>query len=220
MHRVSFSRFVSPLALVVLIVSNVGCKPERKEKNMNEKVDDKIRFQCKIDVADANFTIDWTVTNNSGTPIYLFSPIGEFEANELKPKPSRVYVTVEGDKVILKKSLFEIPDDVDVYMPEVPFLTKVAAGDSFHEKLEIPNNLIANFPYQFAAGMAKSQKSERTTKLQFQLGYVPHRSDLESLDPEADGLYSIGYGEGIENQKILESETINAVAEVAIPIVQ
>ena len=206
-----------------LIVFQFGCESDLRVKSqkMNTKTaEKKVEFDCQITETDLGLKIEFTVQNNLEDAIYIFSPIAEFEAEELVPKPTRVYVTVAGKVCHIQKTLFEVPDSIDVYMPEVPFLTLIRPDKKVSETIELPKQMIANFPYQFAEGKATAQKNERADSLVFKLGYLIHSEDLDSLEEIKGGLYSISYSDGIQNQEFLESDSFNISLDVIVPLLK
>lgn len=147
--------------------------------------------------------ISYTVHNRSGSEIYLFTPLPRFDGEDWEPAPQRVYTFREGGGVIhLSKRLWQVPEDVEVYMPEVPFLTRVAEGERFSEELVLPLPLSMDRPYLDAEVGASAVEARAMI---FSIGYLPASPELE-LEESPDGMLQVGYGSAIERQVLLLGE--------------
>jgi hypothetical protein len=122
----------------------------------------------------------------------------------------------------LTKRVWAVPDEIDVYMPEVPFLTKVSAGKTFEERLQLPLPLTISFPYQFATATDEATTSRHpvqtiSRELIFSIGYLLQK-DIESTDkPELvqnQSYFTLPYGISFENQRIVTGKKIAVRLEV------
>jgi len=97
-------------------------------------------------------------------------------------------------------------------MPEVPYLTKVAANSTFAEKLSLPLPLLINYPYRGADGTTPESSTKTQSKsMAFSIGYAAASEaelGLEAIPGTA--FYRIAYGSGITHQKILTGPLVTA----------
>lgn len=191
---------------------------ERKVTSMASGTHPEVRLQYDLRVsADNVLALRYSVHNDLNRDIFLFTPLADFRDQEFVPVPRRVYVFVEDETVHITKRLWPVPDDVEVYMPEVPYLTRVAAGTKWDEQLNVPLPLIENYPYQFLTNPPDHDASPRTwsgTRAMFSIGYL--LSDPENdVIPEPEGaLYTISYGIGKTSQQLM----IGAPVEVSVDV--
>jgi hypothetical protein len=198
------------LLFAILVVASCADNERNPPSRAIDMAED-ITLQFAITVREGSCTLDYTLRNGSDSDLYLFTPITEFRLGASYATPNRVYVFWEDETTIhLTKRLWEVPDDVDVFMPEVPFLTKVDKGAEFNEQVELPLPLLVNFPYRFAA----SEKSEselrevdqQAEKTMFSIGLLTADGswDESALQPlEGTNYFQLPYGIGISNQKLV-----------------
>jgi len=160
--------------------------------------------------------LSYRVSNTSNQDIYLFTPLTDFRDGRVQAISSRVYVYWdEPHTVHLTKRIWSVPDDIDVYMPEVPMLTKLPSGKTFEEQVQLPLPLKINFPYQFAADAGDNRTrypvQVMTQGLVFSIGYVSlEAAELVNQLKRVDGqtYFSLPYGASIENQQIVTGKKI------------
>ncbi|MCX7112741.1 MAG: hypothetical protein NTX45_21980 [Proteobacteria bacterium] len=160
--------------------------------------------------------LSYSLSNTSSQDVYLFTPLSEFRDGHIQAFPSRIYVYWDDShSVHLTKRLWSVPENIDVYMPEVPFLTKVPAGKIFEEQLQLPLPLMINFPYQFTADVGKNMSRHpvqlMAQELVFSIGYVilENSEAINQLKPmDGQSYFSLPYGVGMVNQRIEKGERI------------
>ncbi|HEX7315421.1 MAG TPA: hypothetical protein VF297_15975 [Pyrinomonadaceae bacterium] len=164
---------------------------------------------------DKSLELTYAVVNHLKVDVYLFTPLSEFRDQDWEPAPNRVYAHVdEGGVLQLSKMLWPVPEDVDVYMPEVPYLTRVAPGAKFSEVILIRVPVRTDLPYLFDDDEDDDEPKKggaltTVDAVVFSIGYVaPDKSPDElGLKKDATGkLFSIDYGPGVVNQKIVNGK--------------
>jgi hypothetical protein len=159
--------------------------------------------------------LSYDLRNQDNTDIYIFSPLTDYRGQDWVPVPGRVYVFWDKDRTVhLTKRLWPVPDDVEVYMPEVPELTRVPAGEKLEGHLTLPVPLLINFPYhveeKHPERSPKGEAIEESNGLVFSLGYLSIKDGPFKLDEISTGTgrLTVSYGVGIENQHIVQGERI------------
>ena len=199
----------------VLCVLFAGCGDQKQGQiEMNETVKNEVQIKSTFRNEGNTIEVETTLQNDSAEKIYVFSPLATFEDGEPAPQAERVYIEVDEATCVLQKALFDIPDEVDVYMPEVPFLTMVEPGKSFTEKITVASPSVS-FPYDYASDLHEGDVE--VTHLVMKYGYVVESEEIE-LDSLDDGLFSISYGDGIANQQIVTSETHELSEPVTVAV--
>jgi hypothetical protein len=193
-----------------------------KRKANGGSMNDDVTLQCRFKTASSTLIeIRYVVSNRSKHDIYLFTPLSGYKGNEFVPAPDRVYVDLASNGLAtFSKRLWKVPEMIDVYMPEVPFLTRVAAGTNFQETIQVGVPVIINFPYRDAYDPGNKALPSRSsmTSATFVIGYVQQDEDVKLNEaPRGSGLFTISYGQGITRQKLLASESFALTAPVVVP---
>lgn len=203
-------RYAISLVCLLFSANAIGEKMKTKRENtfMNPSISLAYTFEKK---SEQHGVLMYRVSNHSAQDIYLMTPLIDNRGGHILPVPSRVYVQMSEAKLVhISKKIWPIPDMLDVYMPEVPFLTKVPAGKNFEETIQLPLPLIRNFPYRFyedaGTNIQRRAVNVRAQNLQFSIAYVEHdvMKAAAALTPEpGQSYFSLSYGEGLSGQKIL-----------------
>ena len=138
-----------------------------------------IGLEYDVERTDKGLRISYRVTNEAGASIFLTTPLPS-ENDIDTPDPGRVYTYLDEQGLLhMTKRLWEIPDDVDVYAPEVPRWTEVPAGCQFEEVLTLSTPVRMHHPYtDEVSGQTKTLKEVQG--FVFSVGY--------SLSEDAAGL--------------------------------
>jgi len=180
-----------------------------------------ITLECRFSRPSADLVeIRYTLSNAAPHPIYAFTPLSDYQNSQYAPAPARVYVQLAPNGLVtLSRRLWETPETVSVFMPEVPFLTRVAAGGSLEETVRIPIPLIVNYPYLGAGAPEQDQRPvhrDAATAV-FTMGYIPEEDGLTVTEaPGSPGLFAIGYGPGITRQKLVSCKAVPLKASVIV----
>jgi len=166
---------------------------------------------------DQHVRLVFDVKNGLPADIYLFTPLTDYRGQRFVPIPNRVYVFWEDQETLhLTKRLWPIPKGVSVYMPEVPYLTRVPMGATHHEDLQLPLPLLVNFPYRFPDAIDEASRGTVVTspaaRLVFSIGYLVSKTPGREQDivPEkVDQNYRVGYGLANKNQVILRGKPVD-----------
>lgn len=96
--------------------------------------------------------------------------------------PDVVYVGVDSGPVLhLRKQLVEVPEHIDVEAPEVPYVTPVAAGESFEETVRVPLPVAPHAPYE---PQDRADQAYVVEQLVFSLGYVLEDDPVDAAPTE------------------------------------
>jgi len=130
--------------------------------------------------------------------------------------PDLVYAHLQpGPVLALSKRLITAPEDLDVEVPEVPYLTPVAAGERFAETLRIALPLRPHDPYR---PQPTTNTIVTVERLAWLLGYVVEDGPLSASEDElASGgrAWRMDFGELNMRQRLVTCE----VGDVAVPTV-
>lgn len=123
-----------------------------------------------VDSGPSNLTVTYTVLNGSPEPIYIVNRLFRRGRDGFTVDPDVVY-SHRNDKglVHFKKCLVEVPDDLDVEAPEVPYLTQVGAKSEFSETINVRLPAVPRDPYRPQPTLDRVQEAEGFI---LELGYV------------------------------------------------
>src|SRR5689334_3175347 len=100
-------------------------------------------------LVDQGLKLSYKVSNGSPRPIYLTTPLVEIGDDEIAPVQNKLYSYFDPDGIVhITKRLWPLPDDVDIYLPEVPRFTEVRPGASFEEDLLCGVPIDVRYPYR------------------------------------------------------------------------
>jgi hypothetical protein len=169
-----------------------------------------------VSVSGDALELGYEVHNDSPHRVLLANRLPRRGAGGLRIDPDLVYAHLRpGPQLTLSKRLIAPPEDMDVEVPEVPYLTPVAAGGRFAETLRIPLPVRPHDPYRAQRVADAVVTVQRVAWL---LGYVVEEAPLPASEDElASGgrAWRMDFGELNMRQRI---ETVE-VGDVAVPTV-
>jgi hypothetical protein len=198
-------RNVLIMGLSTLAASRYGTAATRSHKQ-DGAMSPSPTLQCSIEVADERLSLSYTVSNPGEQDIFVFTPLSAYSGGAFVPYPNRVYVFVRDKAAHLAKCVWPVPRDREVYMPEMPFLTRIRGQGSLQEKLHLPLPLLVNHPY----GDDKPTMSSRMTESAiFSLGYIDAAQPVPGLEAvPGTALFKMPYGEAITRQTLLTGDPV------------
>lgn len=165
--------------------------------------DDVVLELARLDVRASELVLSFRVTNNGSVAAYLLNALFHRRgAAGWEVDRNLVYASVdEGSILQLKKQLVEVPEDIDVEYPEVPFATPLAPGAVFEETVVIPLPVEPADPYR---PQPRTDPYD-ATGVSFTLGYVLEDEPLRTSAPSAsgaEGLVRLDYTEVRMRQRL------------------
>jgi len=107
-----------------------------EEIDMNNKTG--VTIDAQADVQDDLLTISYQVHNSLEQSIYLVNRVFKWDKAGFSVDPSIVYTQIVDGELWLTKANLDVPENLDVEYPDVPYLTKVEAGNTFEESFSLP----------------------------------------------------------------------------------
>jgi hypothetical protein len=191
--------------------------------NQAQSTHEGIALECEVTRFDSEMLeLSYRVLNDSGDSIFLLTPLTELGDEGLVEVPDKVYATIEPDGALrLAKQAWPVPDDVDVYLPEVPHLTEVPSGHYFEETVRSPLPVRISYPYRESDPVQPQRAPvpvpSEATSLVLWIAYIADEYAARSMRPDdADrGTTSdSSYDELCGHQSILHRE----LTDVRIPV--
>lgn len=171
------------------------------------------RLDCSISTSGL---LRYSVVNGLQHDIFLFTPLNRYENGWSLPAPGRLYVYWDDDETIhLSKRLWPVPPDVDVYAPEVPYVTVVDAGDRFAEEIQLPGALSLEVPYPLPAAVPVKKRSRRAI---FSIGYFIPQNGKPAVHQVRVSRYEVmqvNYADAVQAQQLLQSEKMAVDLEIS-----
>lgn len=142
--------------------------------------------------------VSYRVINGSDRSLFLTTPLVSIEESAVTPSAEGVYAYLDPEGILhLTRRVWPVPDDVDIYLPEVPRLTEVRTGASFEEQLTCALPVELRYPYRFAGQEEPATPPEVLTGeaygLAFSMGYLMEARDGE--DGFCRSMATVGDGE-------------------------
>lgn len=112
--------------------------------------DGQIEFNYEVDeVSPERIEIRYWVENGLGEAIYLVTPLVEWASGGWVANKNRIYRYIDPDGILhLTKRLWPVPDEVEVYEPELPEITKLFGRDRFEERVSVELPVKIMYPYR------------------------------------------------------------------------
>lgn len=130
-------------------------------------------------IAEGVLELSYEVVNGSSEAVLLCTPLTELRGGEAVAAPGRVYRYVDPDGVLqITKRLWHLPEDADVYRPELPMLTRVAPGGSLRESIRLAEPVVLEVPYRLNTGAKEPDPgvaSGTAHAVRFSIGYFQVR---------------------------------------------
>lgn len=212
--------------LVVVTVALASCAPgnvtetvSQTETNggatpMSDETGNRVEgvtLSAEATVEASRLVISYQVHNGLQETIYLVNRVYRWESGGLSLSPDLVYTTVTAGRLQLVKANIDIPDDLDVEAPVVPYLTAVAAGATFSETVTL---LLPIQPYHPYVPAAPSETATTFEEVELVVGWMPAGEAAVREAPQPDGstLLSADYAIVVQQQELLV-----ATLPVAVP---
>lgn len=187
-------------------------------------LDDKISLELsRVDVEAAELALTYVVTNGTEVAVYLLNGLFHRRgAAGWEVDRNLVYVEVGPPSVLhVKKQMVEVPDDIDVEYPEVPFATPVSPGGAYEESIAVRLPIEPADPYK---PQRRLDEPYDVHQILFILGYVLEDRPLSTSRPSAlgaEGLVRLEYSEVRMRQRLKRAgpiaATIPTVAMASAP---
>lgn len=115
---------------------------------MNPGSLDGVKLTASASVDGSSLAIDYRIANGSDAPIALLNRIFDLDASgQPVSKPEMAYIDVDGDALVVRKSVQPIPPGLGVAEKVLPWATRVDAGASFEERFVLPIPVKVFHPY-------------------------------------------------------------------------
>jgi hypothetical protein len=170
-------------------------------------------------VLDTALDISFVVANEHRDPIFVTFPLQEYDNVGAHPAEDKIYVFLRGSLLAFGLFAWEIPENIDVYRPEVPLLTKVDGNSEIRKTIAIKRKMKLRYPYieqDHSGGVVEAPRSFNAAT--FEVGYIP----IEAIADRAAALAApngsrlqVSYGVLSRAQKII-SRRLSLPAPVVI----
>jgi hypothetical protein len=143
-----------------------------------ENVADGVRLDVPVlRSSEDHLALRYVVANDSDWPVWLVNGLFHRRgAAGFEVDPNLAYCHVANDVLLLRKQLVEVPEDLDVEAPEVPYLSRLDAGEEFAEDLRIPFPVEPRDPYH---PQPRASEPYWVNHVTFALGYVVDDDPIE-----------------------------------------
>jgi hypothetical protein len=124
-------------------------------------------LRVALELHTGSIRLVYEFRNRSGNTAFLFNLLFRDNSTGSPVADSNlVYVVQSGNSITLSKKVIPVPGNMLVEKPEIPFLTRVDAGQVFRESLSIPLPLRLYSPYS-----EETASSLGEAPVSFELGF-------------------------------------------------
>lgn len=173
-------------------------------------MDDGVVLEYEVEQGERAIEIDYRVLNETAKTIYLLTPLSG--ANGEGVAPERAYAFLDEQGVLhVTKRLWPVPEEVDVYMPEVPRMTELPAGCEYTETLSIGIPVRLSHPYM--DGDKPGNGTRQSVGIALSIGYLTadDAKDLPAADEsrgDDEESVAVDYETAANGQRLLEGEVL------------
>ncbi len=119
--------------------------------------DDELSFSVdQVAFTEASLELTYSVTNGGSERAFLVNRLFNRTPDGFRVDSDLVYADVAEGVLRLRKHMVEVPDEIDVEAPEVPYVTLVLSGGTFVETVRVPLPVRLKNPYLTQAATSAS----------------------------------------------------------------
>lgn len=140
-----------------------------------------VKFE-QVDLSDQKLSLDYRVTNSGDVAVYVVRILcqGWDEEDHPLPDPEGVYRRVEGDRLVLAKTIIPVPQDIDLEVVQYPLFQKLDPGDSLTDSFSIDLPTREYSPHDYEDPEVAAEPIEIAWLLE--IGFVL-QDDLDAVTP-------------------------------------
>jgi len=144
-----------------------------------------VTMSAEASVQEDFLTISYQVHNILEQPIYLVNRVFRWSDAGFSVDPAIVYTQLSDGELWLTKAKLDVPENFDVEDPDVPFLTKVEAGEIFEESFSLP---IPLEPFHAYPQVRRAEEAASFDQLKLVIGWLPGEAVTTRTTTRPDGL--------------------------------
>lgn len=182
-----------------------------------ENIDDGVRLTLhRVEVDHQQLTLVYAIDNGSPSTIYLVNQLfHRLGRAGFQVDPNLAYAMVDAECTLyIRKQMINVPDDMDVEAPEVPYVTVLPSGESFSETVRLSLPVMPHDPYR---PQEEADAPYEAPRLSFVLGYVSaeHAFEVHTVTmPDGSTRFRIDYADVRRWQRL----KVAGPVEIAVPV--
>lgn len=153
---------------------------------------DNIVVNVEPDVRDTLVAVRYEIENRADAPLFLFNILhGNFRDGLYPIDPLGYYAEVRDHRLVLSRKMASPPEDRDVEIQNVPFVTRVAPGERFGETIQVAAPVRLRSAYDNPARQRAPVRESQMAAI-LELGYFfakPGTDQLAKLYQTDHGAY-------------------------------
>lgn len=160
------------------------------------EVESPLLMKTSLEPREGKWIARWTVRNRSDETVYLVTQLPVRKSGRIVADAARIYRRAEATTLHLTKRLWRIPAGVAPLLQELPYLVRLAPGQSSAGAIRVPPSLLESYPYQAGRGGAALVR-----EVVISFGYFTE--DAQPVRSKANpDLFEVGYG-ALDMQRFL-----------------
>lgn len=171
-----------------------------------EQANEKAKLTASFFVKEGSLSVEYSVKNNSGAPIYVFNVLLDTDAIETV-SPHKFYSCLRDDgTVVLAKAIPKLPAIATVEVRDIPYTTKIEPGKEFVERVEISLPLEEYNPYFQKDHESKTEERE-AERIFLVVQYIQQKEGLEVTETKIANAFRVYHPDLFGNVETLNSDT-------------
>jgi hypothetical protein len=185
---------------------NVQTKPVKNTKMENTETKTLPKLETNISLIDKTLTVEYKIKNTTDKAIYLFNVLWDMDIQgKAFLAKDKIYICLKDNKTLsLSKTIPKLPSIQSVEFREIPYLTKVAVGKEFSEKINLPVPLDEYNPYFPKTQDSKTELST-SENVVFSLDFIREIDGLELKKTAIESAFSVWHKDLFGNVETLSS---------------
>lgn len=171
-----------------------------------------MRLELKLlEQSEHRLVLGYGMTNERGREVFLLDQLPLIdESGACSLDANRVYVEIAGAELRLSRQLVQVPEQMVVEAPEVPFLTRLEAGDSIEQQLVVELPAEPFHPYAPPVPADAEWQTRSVEGVSFHLGYLTPLEDDWIRQVEIDGqpVSAIDHGLAVRVARVVSSNPL------------
>ena len=162
-----------------------------------------LALESSLEPEGGAWVLRWRVENRAQEALYLCTHLPQFQGGVQVPSAEKVYLRAQGETLQVSKLMWRVPSGLSPLIREVPFLTRLAPGQSLSGELRLAATSRVSYPYRTNAER-RATAPALVGAVQLSFGYF--RADAQPKVSSSDPGYFTVTAAAIDAQAFVTGE--------------
>jgi hypothetical protein len=163
-----------------------------------------LELDGKLQALDKEIVVSCRLINRGAEDLYIFDALYKVEDDKVVSDPALIYTVIQNQSLTLFKGVLEIPEGLQVEIPDVPYGRLLKSGQQYSTTFSVPVPVPYNNPYDFE----EEEGFVVCEEVRFRIGYAGAASlktEPKSIRLGAETLHKVRYHDVIGVQQFVET---------------